>query len=372
MQPKRVARWRWRLKTTLAAAISCAHDHGFAASLARGRKRPLVLGYHRVVEDFASGARTGMPSMLTSTKMFERHLDSLARHFRFVTLDDIGAHVLSGRPFDGPVAAVTFDDGYQDVFEQAYPVLARKGIPAAVFVVTDLIGRRGWQVHDRLYQLVARAFAQWDDPRRELCGLMRALALPVDAIARTRAAARTPLLAVSALLPELPMADIRRVMEALEASVGDSAGDIPRTLEWAELEAMRRGGVTVGSHTERHVSLPVESAATVAGELRRSKRVLEETLGESIVHFAYPGGQFTPAVIDAVAQAGYRFAYTACQHGDARHRALTIGRLLLWEGSSVDADGRFSQAILQCQAQDLWPPSRRCAREHAGATHAHG
>jgi hypothetical protein len=69
-------------------------------------------------------------------------------------------------------------------------------------------------------------------------------------------------------------------------------------------------------------------------------------------------------VVDAVARAGYRYAYTACQHGDAAHRALTIERLLLWEGSSVDGDGQFSPAILNCQAQDLWPPARRCTRTH--------
>jgi peptidoglycan/xylan/chitin deacetylase (PgdA/CDA1 family) len=102
----------------------------------------------------------------------------------------------------------------------------------------------------------------------------------------------------------------------------------------------------------------------MAEELVGSRQALESRLGEPIHHFAYPGGQFTTPVIDAVAQAGYRFAYTACQHGDLRHPALTIERLLLWEGSSVDADGRFSPAILNCQAQDLWPPSRACGRVH--------
>jgi peptidoglycan/xylan/chitin deacetylase (PgdA/CDA1 family) len=102
----------------------------------------------------------------------------------------------------------------------------------------------------------------------------------------------------------------------------------------------------------------------MAEELEGSKQVLESHLGQPITHFAYPGGQFTAPVVDAVARAGYRFAYTACQHGSPQHPALTIERLLLWEGSSVDVDGRFSPAILNCQAQDLWLPSRRCARVH--------
>jgi peptidoglycan/xylan/chitin deacetylase (PgdA/CDA1 family) len=360
--PAHSARWRWHVKAALASTISRVQDYGFAAALGRGRHRPLVLGYHRVVDDFAGVASTEMASMLTSAAMFERHLDCIGRHFRFVTLDDIGAHILSGEPFDQPVATITFDDGYYDNFEHAFPILKRKGIPAAVFVVTDLIGRPFWQVHDKLYHLIAKAFAAWDDPRRELSGLMRVLGLPTAPI--TRESTRTPMMTVSALLPGLPMTSVRRLMNGLEASVGNGFYNIPRTLDWAELETMRRGGFTIGSHTRTHVSLPAESADVVADELRGSRQALEARLGEPVKHFAYPGGQFNPAVVDAVARAGYQFAYTACQHGDAQHKALTIERLLLWEGSSVDGDGEFSPAILHCQAQDLWPPARRCDRIH--------
>ena len=137
-----------------------------------------------------------------------------------------------------------------------------------------------------------------------------------------------------------------------------------RTLDWPEIAAMRRGGITIGSHTKSHVSLPAETPAVIAEELEGSRQALEAHLGEPIAHFAYPGGQFTTPVIDAVGRAGYQFAYTACQHGDPDHRALTIERLLLWEGSSVDGEGQFSPAILNCQTQDLWPPARKCRRVH--------
>jgi peptidoglycan/xylan/chitin deacetylase (PgdA/CDA1 family) len=269
-----------------------------------------------------------------------------------------------GRPFDRPVAAVTFDDGYQDVYEYAFPILKRKGIPAAMFVVTDLVGRPFWQVHDKLYYLVAKAYAAWSDPRRELVGMMRALGLPTSPV--TRDNTRTPLGTVSALLPGLPMADVRRLMAGLEASVGNGFHNIPRTLNWDEVDAMHRGGITIGSHTKNHVSLPAESPEIVADELEGSKEVLEARLGQPVSHFAYPGGHFNTPVVNAVARAGYEFAYTACQHPEPGHAALTIERLLLWEGSSVDADGQFSTAILDCQALDLWPPARKCDRAHHG------
>jgi hypothetical protein len=212
--PWRSARLRWRVKAALASTISHAHACGLAGPLTRGGKRPLVLGYHRIVDDFATVANVEMPSMLTSTRMFERHLDCIGRHFRYVSLDEVGARIRSGQPFDQPVATITFDDGYRDVYEHAFPVLVRKGIPAAVFVVTDLVGRPFWQVHDKLYHLVAKAFAAWDDPRRDLSRLMSALGLPTGHI--TRDAARTPMLMVSALLPGLPMTAVLALMNGLD------------------------------------------------------------------------------------------------------------------------------------------------------------
>lgn len=355
----RVRRWRSRVKAALASAISRA------PMLERRGTRPLILGYHRVVDDFGAVARSEMPSMLVSTRMFERHLDCIGRRFTFVSLDEIGERIESGRPFDRPVAAVTFDDGYRDVYENAFPVLKRKGIPAAVFVVTDLVGKPFWQVHDKLYHLVAKAYSMWDDPRRELEGMFKALNLPADFIARQRAACRNPMLAVTSLLPQLRLGDVHRVITIIEESVGNGFHDVPRTARWADLAEMQRHGITIGSHTQRHVSLPMESAHDIGRELSGSKQIIEQQLGGRCSHFAYPGGQFTPRIVDAVAQAGYRFAYTACRHDDPRHPALTMERLLLWEGSSVDGDGDFSSAILDCQVHDLWPPAWRCERAHS-------
>lgn len=370
MSLKQADRWRWHVKVALASAIAGACRLEQQARRAREQRRPLILGYHRVVTDFAASSETDMPSMLISQKMFERHIESIGRSFRFVSLDEIGDHVSSGQPFTDPVAAVTFDDGYRDVYENAFPYLRRNGIPAAVFVVTDLISRPLWQTHDMLYYLVEKAFNTWDDPRQRLFELMTELRIPTTQIFR-RGSLTSSMSAVSALLPVLPQADVLRLMNSLETQVGsafaEATADRPgpdTNLTWPMIHEMRSGGITIGSHTRSHACLPMETAEHVKDELEGSKRVLEVELGEPIDHFAYPGGQFTPGVVNALHDAGYRYAYTACPHGDAHHPELTLERLLLWEGSSIDADGEFSPAVFNCQIHDLWPPARRCERTH--------
>jgi peptidoglycan/xylan/chitin deacetylase (PgdA/CDA1 family) len=363
MHGRNAGNWRQSAKAALAPWIASARAHGLAAACARRADTPLILGYHRVVEDFEAEARSSIPSMLVSRSMLERHLDCIGRDFRFVSLEEIGRHLTGQQPFPEPVAAVTFDDGYHEVYEHAAPILLRKGIPAAVFVVTDLVGKPYWHAHDRLYHLVTKAFTRWSDPARELVGLLELLDLPVNG-ARSARRAHDPLDAVAALLPNLALADLGRLMDGLEASVGNGFCHVPRTLSWPMIAELRRVGFTVGSHSKGHASLPAEPASSVAEQLKGSKLELERQLGEPVEHFAYPGGQFTAAVVDAVADAGYRFAYTACPHSDRRYPALTQERLLLWELSSVDDDGQFLPSLLDCQTHDLWPPARRCGRTH--------
>ena len=364
MQPGHPQRWRRFLKDAVAGAIWRTHPPSLRFGTATGG-RPLVIGYHRVVDDFATAAATVMPTMLTGRTMFERHLDAIGRHFQFVSLDDIGDRLERGVPFARPVAAVTFDDGYRDVYEHAFPTLKRKGIPATVFVVTDLVDGSDWQVHDRLYSLLAKAYPTWDNPRRGLRCLLNDVAIPAADIMPSRADTQNPYAAVSALLPRLSQRQVDDLFTGLQARVGAPAGAVPLPLTWDMVADMRQAGMTIGSHTRTHVWLANESPERIDDELRGSKAELEQRLGGRVDHFAYPGGQFTPRVVDAVARAGYRFAYTACQHSCSTHPSLTLERLLLWEGSSIDAHGAFSPAILGCQAHGLWPPARRCARTHA-------
>src|SRR5215510_63434 len=139
-------------KTCFAYAYTRAHgslaNFAFRDTPASG---PFVVCYHRVVENFDHSRRGAIPSMLISTTMLERHIDWMARRYSFVSLDELGRSLESGRPCAKPVAAITFDDGYSDVYHHAFPLLKRKGIPAAVFVVTGLVGTTRLQTFDELY-----------------------------------------------------------------------------------------------------------------------------------------------------------------------------------------------------------------------------
>lgn len=343
------------IKTSVAVALHRTNGDRLLATLGGTRQAPLIIGYHRTVEKFPSSPLRTIPAMCISTKMLERQLDWIGRRFRFVSLDELGALQESGNRAAERVAAVTFDDGYHDVYEHAFPLLKRKGIPAAVFVVTDLVGTSRLQIHDHLYLLLVRAAEVKSRILREL-GIT--LAVPSD-----------PHAAVEVLLGSLPQSVVLRVIAALqnEVTIEDDILREHRAMTREAIVEMRAAGVTFGSHTQSHALLPVEDSARVEIELRTSRTTLETWLGEPVRHFAYPCGKFDSASVRAVAQAGYRYAYTICGHRDAGFPLLTMPRKLLWEHSALNALGSFSPSIMSCHVHGSFDLVSGCKLTHASA-----
>lgn len=353
-------------KTGIAAAAHWSGATRLPGMAAGSKTAPPILAYHRVVEDFAADARHTVPAMLISHRMLEQHLDWIGRRFRFVSLDELGLQLERGERFSKPVAAITFDDGYRDVYENAFPLLKRKGIPAAVFVVTDLIGTAEVQIHDKLYLLLAGALSAGPSGSRRLVDRLVGLGMRRPALDTIGRAAQSPTVVARALLDGAHQAEIHRVIDVLETEVEIEEGALRGlgSLTWEMLAEMQSAGMTIGAHTKTHALLTNESQQKVLDETAGSRRALESRLGVTIDHFAYPSGRFDRSVLSAVAASGYRFGYTTCEHRERTRPLLTVPRKVFWQNTCVDAFGRFSGAMMSCQVAGMFDFRTPCRQEH--------
>lgn len=108
-----------------------------------------------------------------------------------------------------------------------------------------------------------------------------------------------------------------------------------------QLRNMHAKGMEIGSHTVSHCRLTRASEGVVAEELARSRRDLEQVLGEPVISFAYPYGQHDDAAVSAARKAGYRTACTtrpgwALRDGDP----LRIRRISIFAEDSVSTFAR--------------------------------
>ncbi|HYR92456.1 MAG TPA: polysaccharide deacetylase family protein [Terriglobia bacterium] len=331
------------------------------------RVSPFIVCYHRVVDSYDRARQNTIPAMLISTSMLEQHIDWLAKRFTFVSLDEIGSHLAAQRPFKKPAAAITFDDGYSDVFHNAYPLLKRKGIPAAVFVVTGLVGTGQAQVFDRLYSTLRHLHATGRPLARTVAYALQSLGVHNPPLERLEAKDHVPFRIMTALLNSFPQNTLERVITRLEANDPSRADRCEEMapLTWDMIQTMHRDGITIGSHTQSHLLLTKENADLALTELSESRRTLEKKLSARIEHFAYPDGRFNPAVTQAVSAAGYRYGYGICRSRDEKLPLLTIPRKVLWERSCLNAFGQFSSVIMNCHAYGAFDAKGHCEHDHS-------
>ncbi len=91
--------------------------------------RSMVLMYHRVRDDEKD------PDMSVRAESFKKQLEYFSQHFDVLSLKDfLEGTKRGGRRKD--TLTITFDDGYEDNYQVAFPVLKSFGMPATIFLIS--------------------------------------------------------------------------------------------------------------------------------------------------------------------------------------------------------------------------------------------
>ena len=121
---------RWLFKQVMRFALSRVHA---LAGRSERRSGLRVLCYHRIRE-----ARRDPLSV--SPEAFDRQMAWLAEQGGAIGLTALEEHLGKGSPTAQGATLVTIDDGFEDTWTHAAPVLRRYGIPAVAFVSVTMVG----------------------------------------------------------------------------------------------------------------------------------------------------------------------------------------------------------------------------------------
>ncbi len=107
---------------------------------------PIIM-YHRI-DDKAS-----LSCLSVCPESFERQMRFLKeRDYNVVRLEEI-PDLIRNKKVPRKTIAITFDDGYENNYTCAYPVLKKLGLPATIFIVPALIGRDGYLTWDQVIEM---------------------------------------------------------------------------------------------------------------------------------------------------------------------------------------------------------------------------
>lgn len=214
---------------------------------------------------------------------FAAQMEYVARWFDVVPLAELGRQSFASRR---PLAAITFDDGYMNNYETAWPILKRLWLPATIFLNTALVGGDDTVWFCRLNDALART--------KQNSVTCEGEALALGSVEAREAAGER----LQEILKALPQERMEAACAALIRSLGDDPrrpleADSPfRMLEPDQIREMAAGGlVEFGAHTRTHAILRGLSAERLREEIEGSLDDVRKLTGKPCRTFAYPNGR---------------------------------------------------------------------------------
>lgn len=298
-----------RKKDILAYAL----DYGTPKSLASTTRslfsnELMILAYHRIINIAADNSYPYDSELISaSLQQFDYQMAYVKKHYNPISEAQLIDHIDNNIPLPPKSVMVTFDDGFDDNYHNAFPILQNYAIPATMFIATSYIDKNEPIWFDWLASLcIAGTMASIDVP------LLGKKYLTNDYSSRSEI--------FKDLIVQIRKTDndIRlAVMEQLASDYASSMTHIDKSMSrfmtWNQVTEMSRNNISIGSHTVTHPIMSQLKNDSIHFEIIESKRVIEAKIGMVVNSFSYPTGQsasFTPQITAAVVTAGYKVAHS--------------------------------------------------------------
>lgn len=287
-----------------------------------------ILAYHRVMPLPDPDAYTfDMELISTPPDDFREQMRRVRRHFRPMRLTDVADALDAGEALPPDAVAVTFDDGYDDNYHVAAPILDEVGVPATFFVSTGHLDSGRPYAYDWLVHMILVTRAR----RLLLPELHMDVPLP-GSRTRRRCLAGQVLLRMKSLDAHAQDALVARLEEAWSLPSANARPVACRPMTWVQAREMASAGFEFGSHGVHHRMLARLPVDDMEAEVRASKATLDRELDQPAVLMSYPVGgdrAYNQAVMDATQRAGFRLAcsYVCGTNPDPASNRYALQRL---------------------------------------------
>jgi len=294
----------------------CAYGAGFFSLMRAIRagsfKEVPVLAYHRVL-DIPGDEAYPFDEWLVSCSVseFEWQMKYVSRHYTPISFSTLAGVLYHGENLPKRPIIISFDDGYDDNYHNAYPVLKRLGIPATIFLSTGYIGTRDpfwfdwvvWMIKNS--PLTMGELAAKIKEHADIIPDNEGDSIPTS----SREEFADALLEAMKVIPnQLRLALISTIEESTTSSKEAAGYAFCKALGWDQVREMSNDGIEFGSHTVTHPILTMLDDVSLSRELEQSRKHIEQETGLPCTTLAYPVGRpfaFDDRVIQAAKSAGY-------------------------------------------------------------------
>ncbi|MGH6648978.1 polysaccharide deacetylase family protein [Aquabacterium sp.] len=269
-----------------------------------------ILTYHRV----PSGVDPLLSNDQVDAAKFAKHMAAIADCFNVLPLPQALNHLDQGT-LPSRALSITFDDGYQDNYTTALPILKRHGLKATFFVCSGYLNN-GLMFNDVILESLRACQAKELDLSWLGLGL-----LPVYDLAAKRQASQKILDTVK----YLPFNEREHACDRLWQIASPSEARPQLMMTDEQIRDLAAQGMTIGGHTHTHPILSRVDLDSARQDIALNRRLLAGLIGHEPTIFAYPNGRpvrdYGHEHVKLLKELGYQSAVStawgvAMKHGD--------------------------------------------------------
>lgn len=257
-------------------------SHFSGKANAQGISQPVcILMYHAVIQ-----SPLRIPDWcFLDVNVFRMQVKYLKNNFDVVPLSEAVAR-LEAKAVRRPTAVITFDDGFQNNYDVAFPILREEGLPATIFLTTGLIGTNETLWFCRLNRALTnttRCSLEWNGCAFDLSGVE----------AKSRASSL-----IQARIKDFPhpqlLAELRKIIISLDDDPDclieiDSPFRVLSRDQVINMISTRL--IEIGAHTHSHAILSLLPTQERKDEIGQSLAAVQELTNRPCEMFAYPNGR---------------------------------------------------------------------------------
>ncbi|MBI5742129.1 MAG: polysaccharide deacetylase family protein [Nitrospirae bacterium] len=279
--------------------------------------------YHGITrENYDPPVWTQLPE-----EIFVEQIRFLKSEYNILSLSEVISCVRHGEELPDRAALITFDDGLQNNYSVAFPLLRQHEVPAAIFLTMDFMDTDKVFWFDELFFLIKKMIKEGKDLGKiDVCrGSMPGNDNVWDVYVYTV----NKMKRISENDRNLMMDNLRR-----NAGSREPLPDDFKMLTWTQVLEMEKSDIIeFGVHTAGHSILTNINEGDWGKEIREPRERLSRILGREVLSFCYPNGKpeidFNERHVEYLKKCGYVCAFTteSSLYETGKHTPYRIGRI---------------------------------------------
>lgn len=268
--------------------------------------KTLVLTYHRILPFNIRYRSFSHQAIMVDPANFDMHLHTIKEYFELTDTSALAYGVDKRKHGSDPQCLITFDDGWRDNYDYAYPILKKHDCSAIIFVPLNYVSTEQTFWQERMGYLIWNIC---EKNTKESIEIIQKYGIE-DIVLKNKDTKHAEIMNYVRSLKTKSYKEIEGMINELLAILSHSDGSaVDMHMTWDQLKELSDNGIEIGSHACSHKILTKLTDDEVVEELNRSKRNIEDNLETEVISIAYPNGDYNGEIGEMANKVGYKCGF---------------------------------------------------------------